>query len=339
MIEYVDLAHAQELDDFVRAHENCHFMQTSLWGRVKTDWGWSGIICRDDAGKIVGTMALLRHNLRYFHTCMLYAPRGPIISDGDMETFHALVAAAKDLAKREGAYLLRIDPRVPAQNTAYADEVKKEGFLIDAASDYSLFQPRMCYVLDLQGLTKETLEAHYHRTTRYNVHHALHRGVTIRRGTVDDLPAFCRMMNQVAEKNGFDPRHEPYFRTMLTQMPENARLYMAELEGKPTGGSIVVFMGNRAWYMYSCSDTEARKEHPNELLQWQIQCDAIEAGCRWFDFRGVEGYPTEDNPKLGLHRYKQGFGAEFCEYIGQCDFVTRPVLKKVVTFAQRFYRK
>ena len=40
MIEFVDIDHAQELDAFVTAHEWSHFMQTSLWGRVKSDWGW-----------------------------------------------------------------------------------------------------------------------------------------------------------------------------------------------------------------------------------------------------------------------------------------------------------
>ena len=46
MIEFVDIDHAQELDAFVTAHEWSHFMQTSLWGRVKSDWGWHGILCR-----------------------------------------------------------------------------------------------------------------------------------------------------------------------------------------------------------------------------------------------------------------------------------------------------
>ena len=35
MIEYIDIDHAQEMDEFVRQHEYAHFMQTSLWGRVK----------------------------------------------------------------------------------------------------------------------------------------------------------------------------------------------------------------------------------------------------------------------------------------------------------------
>lgn len=337
MIEFVDIAHSQELDEFVRGHENCHFMQTSLWGRVKSDWGWYGILCRNEAGSIVGTMALLRHDLRHIHTCLLYAPRGPIFTDGDTETFHALISAAKALAKREGAYCLRIDPRIAAQDTAFACEVKNEGFFVNAASDYSLFQPRMCYVLHLAGLTPETLAAQYHRTRRYNIHHALRSGITVRFGTEEDLPHFCQMMEQVAEKNSFEPRKAAYFTAFLRELEGCARLYLAEENGVTVAGALMVCLGTRAWFMYGCSDTEARKDHPNELLQWRMQCDALEMGCQWFDFRGVEGYPTEDNPKLGLHRYKQGFGAEFCEYIGQCDFAVRRVLGKLVRLAQRFY--
>lgn len=339
MIELVDLAHAEELDAFVRGHENCHFMQTSLWGHVKSDWGWYGILCRSAEGEILGSMALLRHDLRYFHTCLLYAPRGPVFTDGDTATFHALIAAAKTLAKREGAYCLRIDPRIAAQDTLFADAVEKEGFSVNAASDFTLFQPRMCYVLRLAGLTEETLAAQYHRTTRYNIHHALRSGITVRLGSEDDLPRFCQMMEQVAEKNGFEARKAPYFAAVLKELQGSARLYLAEKEGEVVAGALMVLMGNRAWFMYGCSDTEARKEHPNELLQWRMQCDAIKAGCQWFDFRGVEGYPTESNPKLGLHRYKQGFSAEFCEYIGQCDFAPRRLYGKLVTVTQRFYHK
>ena len=61
-----------------------------------------------------------------------------------------------------------------------------------------------------------------------------------------------------------------------------------------------------------------------------MQCDALQAGCRWFDFRGVEGHPVEENPKYGLHRYKQGFGADFRAYVGQLDMITRPFLKKMI---------
>lgn len=338
MIEYVDIAHAQELDAFVTAHRNCHFMQTSLWGRVKKDWGWYGILCRNDAGEIVGSMALLRHDIRFLPTCMLYAPRGPIFSDGDHDTFRALVDAAKQLCKRCGAYLLRLDPRLEETDAEFVEQATALGFSQDTASDYSLFQPRMCYVLELAGLTHEALLAKYRYSKRYDVRFALRHGVEVAVGTVDDLPDFCRMMEQTARKNGFSARPERYFREFLTGMGEHATLYFARENGKNIAATITVTLGNRSWHMYACSDSACLANRPNELLQYRMQCDAIDAGCNAFDFRGVEGYPVEGNPKLGLHLYKQGYGADFHAYVGQFDFTVRPFMSKTVRFLQKLYR-
>ena len=125
MIEFVDIDHAQELDGFVTAHEWSHFMQTSLWGRVKSDWGWHGILCRGEDGKIRGTMAILQHNIHYTNTCLLYAPRGPIFDHTDFATFEELIAGARELAKRQKAYAIRIDPMFEEGSRGFMEETEK----------------------------------------------------------------------------------------------------------------------------------------------------------------------------------------------------------------------
>lgn len=75
----------------------------------------------------------------------------------------------------------------------------------------------------------------------------------------------------------------------------------------------------------------------NELIQWQMQRDALEGGYRYFDFRGVEGYPVPENPYYGLHHYKQGFGAQFHAYAGQCDLVLHPMRAKLVHTLQKIF--
>ncbi len=48
--------------------------------------------------------------------------------------------------------------------------------------------------------------------------------------------------------------------------------------------------------------------------------------CRIYDFRGVSGDVSEDNPLYGLYRFKKGFGGEFTEFVGEMDLVlSRPV--------------
>ena len=335
MTEFVDIDHAQELDSYVAAHEWAHTMQTSAWGRVKKDWGWTGIICRNSEGAVCGTMALLQHNIRHTGTCMLYAPRGPIFDHDAYDVFEELIAAARQLAKQRHAYLLRIDPMFEEGSDAFLNKAAQLGFRCNAASDFSLFQPRMCYVTDLQGLNEETLLASYSRMKRYDVRRAIRNGVTIRMGDLKDMPRFCEMMQLTADKNGFTARSKTYFEEFLAGLGENARFYIAEKDGVTIAGSITMELGNRMWHMYACSDRKYQADLPNELLQYRMQCDAIASGYRWFDFRGVEGYPVEENPKYGLHHYKQGFGAKFHAYVGQLDLTLRPVMGKFVNLMMR----
>lgn len=322
MIEFINLMNAHELDAFVKQHEKCHFMQTSLWGRVKSDWHWYGIIYRDANRSIRGTMALLSRKLKWPGSCMLYAPRGPIFDHGDVHTLQKLIEAAKQLAYRLDAVVLRIDPMIDEKDAKYAEVLQSQEFECDRATDYSLFQPRMCYVLDLEGIEAESLESYYHRSARIHLHKA--RRQEIRVSQSEDVGAFYALMQKTAQHNGFVLRKEDYFRRFLQQLGSHAQLYLAYRDSEAIAGSIAVFYGNRAWYMYGASDPENRKAHPNELLQWQMQQDAIKRNCRCFDLRGVEGYPIEGNPKLGLHQFKQGFSAKFTAYLGQLDYVCRP---------------
>lgn len=334
MIEYVGLEEAEELDAFVEAHPRGHFMQTSLWGKVKRDWPWTGLILRDGGGRIRGTVALLRHDMRHIPGCFFYAPRGPVFSDG--ETFRELILAASAYARSEGAYLLRVDPEIPEDDASFGKLARGMGFLVDRASDFSLFQPRLCYVLDLEGKDEKSLEAGYRSSTRRNIHKALRGPLTVRLGGPDDLPAFCGMMERTGRKNGFAPRSASYFRDLLCGLGLHARLYLALYEGKPVAGAIAAFYGRTSSFLYGCSEEAGEKLRANELLQWRMQTDAIGTGCYRYDLRGVEGPADGENPHYGLHNYKKGFGAGLHAYIGQMDLPLRKTTYRLVTYLTGF---
>lgn len=332
MVSFVDLQHASALDAFVADRPEGHFMQTSLWGRVKSDWDWQGLLLTNPDDSVRASMALLIRRLRHFPACLLYAPRGPIFAPGDTDAFLALVRAAEEYGRRLGAYALRLDPEIPEEDRSFAALAESLGFRIDAAEDYSLFQPRLCYVLNLSGRTEQTLPELYRRSTRYNVRHALKGPLTVRQGGREDLAVFCGMMNVTAARQGFTPRQAPYFRALLEGLGDCARLWLAETEGEAVAGAITVCFGRTCSLLYSCSNREGQRLHANERIEYQAQLDALSAGCLRYDFRGVEGRPVEDNPAYGLHSYKQGFGGEFHAWIGQMDLVLRPW---IYTLAER----
>ena len=60
-------------------------------------------------------------------------------------------------------------------------------------------------------------------------------------------------------------------------------------------------------------------------------------GCKAFDMWGaaeVEN-PEESNPYIGFHRFKQGFGARYTEFVGSYDLVINPGLYQLYKIADK----
>lgn len=333
MTEFVRLNDAAALDEYVTAHPRGHYMQTTLWGRLRTEWEWVGLILRDNTGVIRAAMALMSRRLRGTALRQFYAPRGPVFDD--LYAFHHILAAAKEYILEHHGFRLRIDPPIEASDTEFRWAALREGFIIDQRDDFSAFQARFVYQTRLTGLTETELLGRFRSKTRYNIRLAQRRGVTVRRGTPGDIPVFWDMMRETACRDGFIPKPEDFFHRLLVAMPRNARLYLAEKEGRVLAGAIGIIQGKRAWYAYGCSYTDGRADKPNELLQWTMLRAAMAAGCEVYDFRGVEG----SDPADGLHRFKQGFDSRLVEYAGQLDLVLRPGVNWAVRILSRLFAK
>ena len=139
--------------------------------------------------------------------------------------------------------------------------------------------------------------------------------------------AFADLMLTTGVRDGFVTRQPEYFANMLDNLGEHARLYMAfDPEGTPIAGTLAIHYGDKVWYLYGASSNEHRNLMPNYLLQWRMIQWAVETGCRIYDFRGVSGNVSEDNPLYGLFRFKQGFGGAFTEFVGEEDLVLSPFI-------------
>ena len=52
-------ANFSEFESFIERHPKGHFMQSKLWGPVKSEWKRECIVSRDESGNIKGAMAVL----------------------------------------------------------------------------------------------------------------------------------------------------------------------------------------------------------------------------------------------------------------------------------------
>ncbi len=325
MIESIGPSTYEEYDRFVASHPRGHFMQTRMWGKHKSSWQWEGLLRRDAGGKVTGSFAVMLRRVPGTPYSMMYGCRGPVCDTEDLETARELLEGAKALAKKRRCYILKVDPDVKSDNAAFAALLTELGFTPPPDhKNFESIQPRYVFRLDIDGRTEENLLNAFESKTRYNIRLAQRKGVTVRVCGDEAVDDFSRIMNETGSRDHFIVRSAAYFRSLLVCLGDNARLYMAYHDDRPIAGTIAIRFAGKVWYLYGASSNEGRNLMPNYLLQWEMIRWALDSGCFLYDFRGVSGDLSPDNPLYGLYRFKKGFTGEFTEFIGEYDYVLKP---------------
>ena len=328
MYEIITEKTLSEYEAFVQSHPKGNFAQSFLWGKQKPMWRWQAVAVRGTDGKIKGTLALMTRPVPVIGRTLMYGCRGPVCDLDDRETLSQLIEGARALARENRAYVIKIDPDVPSSNTHFAGLLHELGFRgKEGGKNFEAIQPRYVFRLNVEGKTEDELLAGFHQKWRYNIRLAERKGVTVKICGKEMVPAFADLMLTTGVRDGFVTRKAAYFEAMLDNLGGHCRLYMAfDPAGTPIAGTLAIHYGDKVWYLYGASSNEHRNLMPNYLLQWRMIQWAVETGCRVYDFRGVSGDVSEDNPLYGLYRFKQGFGGEFTEFIGELDLVLSPVV-------------
>ena len=328
MYEFITEKTLPEYEAFVQSHPKGNFAQSYLWGKQKPMWQWDAIAVRGEDGAIRGSLAVMTRKVPGIGRTLMYGCRGPVCDLDDRETFSQLLDGAKALAKKYKSYVIKIDPDVPSSNTAFSSMLQSFGFRAkEGGKNFEAVQPRYVFRLNVEGKTEEELLANFHQKWRYNIRLAERKGVTVRICGKEMVPAFSDLMLTTVVRDGFVTRKPEYFAAMLDNLGEHARLYMAfDPNDTPIAGTLAIHYGDKVWYLYGASSNEHRNLMPNYLLQWRMIQWAVETNCRIYDFRGVSGDVSEDNPLYGLFRFKQGFGGDFTEFVGEMDLVLSPVI-------------
>ncbi len=340
MFEFVTKDNLSEFEAFVSAHPKGHFIQSHLWAAQKPEWKWEAVIVRKN-NEITGACSFLIRRLPSLPYTLMYAGRGPVCDVHDAETLSAITEGAKALAKRYNAYCLKIDPDVLSSDTEFTSKMLSLGYTLrDPGKNFSGIQPRYVFRLYLNGRSEEELFASFHSKTRYNIRVAERKGVTVKIVGKEECATFSRLMTETGVRDGFVVRNQKYFEDILENLGDSARLYMAYTEeGVAIAGTLAIHYGDKVWYLYGASSNAHRNLMPNYLLQWNMIQWAVEVGARVYDFRGVSGDLSEDNPLYGLYRFKKGFNGDFTEFVGEFEYRFKPLLNAAITHGERIYRK
>lgn len=341
MIEKVTDKNREEYVNFIQNNPKGHFLQSPEWAKVKSEWINEVIICRDENGKIKGSMSLLIRPFKKI-TSIMYSPRGPVCDIHDKETISELINGAKKIAKEYKSFIFRVDPDVPNDDEEFRKIAKEVGFKIkENVKDFNeVIQPRYVFRLNVKDKTEEELLMSFHEKTRYNIRLAMKKGVTVREGNKDDLKIFHKIMVETGVRDNFLIRPLSYFEKMYDELaPNYMKVLIAMYQDKPIAAVIPIIYGNKVWYLYGASSNEYRNVMPNYLLQWEQIKLALANHCDIYDFRGVSGHVDEHHPQYGIYKFKKGFNGDFVEFVGELYMVLNPFMNFIYDKFGMFYRK
>ncbi len=338
-------------DGFAASHAHGHVLQTSRWAALKAHVGWQveRVALTHDGVIVAGAQMLLRPTP--WGQPFAYAPKGPLVDWTQPALVAALLDAMTQRARQRRCYLLKLEPDLP-DGPLLERSLAAGGF----ARSTETVQPRSTVHIDLTASPAEIL-ARMKQKWRYNIRLAARKGVTVRMGGRDDLPAFQRLIEMTAARDQFGVHSQAYYSAAFDLFaPTGQAIWLlAEHQGELLAGIVVFALGRSAWYLWGASSDQQRNLMPNHALQWAAVEWARARGCAIYDLWGIpdevgaglaQGSDVEvsasgapDAPHAagvsderegqgglwGVWRFKQGFGGQVVRYTGAWDHVlSRP---------------
>jgi lipid II:glycine glycyltransferase (peptidoglycan interpeptide bridge formation enzyme) len=318
---------ADQWDAFVRTHPRAHFLQTSAWGQLKSAFGWRmarvGLIDEGDT-LVAGAQILFRKLARV--VTLAYLPMGPYVTDEAQ--WVPLWGAIHRRARRARAAFLKWEPGIYTPGDE--PDFRRWGFHASALT----IQPPRTICMDLRA-DDDSLLARMNQGTRRKIRQSQKKDVRYYHGTRDDIDTFNRLMRTTGARNDFGVHHPDYYRTALDLFGDDAALIMAEHEGDPLAGILVIGLGKTAWYPFGASADIKRNLMASYGVQWAAIQWARARGCHWYDLWGI---PDADEADLeaqfqergdglwGVYGFKRGWGGQIVRSAGAWDYAYNPLV-------------
>lgn len=318
-------------DDFLAASPHGHILQSARWARLKSDFGWSAqrVVLRtipSPDSPMLGGASILFRKLPWGQT-VAYVPKGPAVDWSEPEQVRAVITMARNAATKSRAALLKVEPDLEL-TPALSAALQANGFQLSPQR----VQPLTTIVIDLSG-DEAVILGRMKQKWRYNIRLSERKGVTVREGAIEDLPAIQALMDATGTRDGFSVHNAAYHRgaTELFAPAGMMAWLLAEHEGQLLAAIAVFALGRTAYYMWGASADDGRNVMPNHAVQWAAIRWARAKGCAGYDLWGVPDEVGDDPERYaepeswghgglwGVYRFKQGFGGRVVRFAGAWD--------------------
>ena len=312
-------------DAFVASAPHGHILQSWGWGDLKAAFGWRAmrvVLWDADQQHILAGAQILLRPIPLTPLSIAYVPKGPVLDWSDAALCQRFFRALHPLLRSRHVALLRIDPDLPesiglppAEGTEEGENASAGPAAVDEPEStfgglYSVaegervaqhlrslgfravedsIQPWRTIAIDLTP-DERTIALRQKPKWRYNAGLAARKGVTVRVATsAEDVQRWYDLMQVTSERDRFAVHTLDYyqFAWSVFEQANQARLLLAEHEGKLLAGIFVTLLGQEGIYLYGASGNEGRQLMPNHLLQWEAMRWAKAQGATLYDLWGI----------------------------------------------------
>ena len=164
------------------------------------------------------------------------------------------------------------------------------------------------HILDLEGVTPESLWNGYRRSRRQDIRKARERGITVEETmNVDDVDLVHSFYLQTMKRTGGLARYKKQLLRAIVehlQPLSRGRMYLARMNGQPIAGMLIVDSKNMSHGLLLASSDEGLQYQPNKLMLHTAAESSAEKRLDGLD------YMPSGQSSSGVSNFKNLWGAD-----------------------------
>jgi Uncharacterized protein involved in methicillin resistance len=239
-------------------------------------------------------------------------------------------------------------------------------------------KPRWEYRINLKEKSMEEIYQRFNKTTKRLLKKDSNKYVSVRELQQKELGVFCKIEENTCNTKHFPYRGDSFFKNMYDELYKDSMIkvmvaeldldqYIHTLETEATNdkkqydtanlltelkeerdksgskvvlaSSLFITVGNEIVYFAGGSNRKYMKYKAQFLIQWEMIQFAKKENYDYYNFGGISGDNSEKNPHYGLWRFKNNFGGEVTEFIGEFDLVINKTFYFLYNAAYSLYSK
>lgn len=252
---------------------------------------------RNSAGTVVGVLPLVRLKSRLFGDFLISMPYfnygGALAESPEIEL--ALMRAARDQAVELGV-----------EHIEYRDDIPRQ--------DMPVRHDKVDMVLELPP-TVEALLTGFSAKLRSQIKRAQREAPQIEIGGLDCVEDFYSVFSRNMRDLGTPVYARRLFENILTDFPEQARIVVVKLHGRPVASGFLLAHGSRMEIPWASTVRDYNRLSVNMILYWEALRYCVESGFKQFDF----GRSSRD---ASTFRFKRQWGAQPEQLHWHYDLIT-----------------